>query len=251
MNIAIITGASSGLGVEFFKEIQNEQLDEVWVIARREKNLIEICESYGKTGYKILPMDITVEENLTTLESLLMSEKPTIKFLINNAGFGVFGKVFDIDKKKQSSMIDLNVKALTEITSIALKHMDKGSKIINTCSIASFAPNANLTAYSATKAYVMSFSRALRQELKKKNINVTAVCPGPMATEFLSVAGIENGNSKMFDSLPYCNPQKTARRGIKASKKGKAVYTPRLIYKFYRFLAKIVPHSILIKFVKA
>ena len=196
-------------------------------------------------------MDITVEENLTTLESLLMSEKPTIKFLINNAGFGVFGKVFDIDKKKQSSMIDLNVKALTEITSIALKHMDKGSKIINTCSIASFAPNANLTAYSATKAYVMSFSRALRQELKKENINVTAVCPGPMATEFLSVAGIENGNSKMFASLPYCNPQKTARRGIKASKKGKAVYTPRLIYKFYRFLAKIVPHSILIKFVKA
>ena len=251
MNIAIITGASSGLGVEFFKELQNEPLDEIWVIARREKNLIEVCEKFGKINYKVLPMDITLEESISKLEDLLASEKPNVKFLVNNAGFGVFGEVVDIDKKKQSSMIDLNVRALTEITSIMLNYMDKGSKIINTCSIASFAPNANLASYSATKAYVMSFSRALRQELKKKKINVTAVCPGPMATEFLSVAGIENGNSKMFDSLPYCNPQKTAKRGIKAAKKGKAVYTPKLLYKFYRLLAKIVPHSILIKFVKA
>lgn len=251
MKIAIITGASSGLGVEFFKEIQKEPLDEVWAIARREKNLIDLCEKYGKINYKILPFDITLEESMLKLEELLEQEKPNVKFLINNAGFGVFGEVITIDKNKQSSMIDLNVRALTEMTSIVLNYMDKGSKIINTCSIASFVPNANLASYSATKAYVMSFSRALRQELKKKKINVTAVCPGPMATEFLSVAGIGNGNSKMFDSLPYCSPQKTASRGIKASKKGKAVYTPRFLYKFYRVLAKIVPHSILIKFVKA
>ncbi len=251
MNIAIITGASSGLGVEFFKEIQKESLDEVWVIARREQKLVELCNDYAKIKYKIISMDITREECLSQLESILKTEQPIIKFLINNAGFGVFGEVINIDSKKQSNMIDLNVRALTEITSICLQYMDKGSRIINTCSIASFAPNANLAAYSATKAYVMSFLRALRQELKKKKINVTAVCPGPMATEFLSVAGIENGNSKMFKILPYCDPQKVARKGIKASKKGKAVYTPRFLYKFYRILAKFVPHSLLIKFVSA
>ena len=251
MNIAIITGASSGIGIEFFKEMQKEELDEVWVIARRENRLKEICEEYAKLSYKILPLDITAEESITHLEKTLESEKPNVKYLFNNAGFGVFGEVISIDKTKQSRMIDLNVRALTEITSIVLGYMDKGAKIINTCSIASFAPNANLASYSATKAYVMSFSRALRQELKKKKINVTAICPGPMATEFLSVAGIENGNSKMFDSLPYCNPAKTAKRGIKAAKRGKAVYTPRFLYKFYRILAKLVPHSLLIKFVKA
>lgn len=251
MNIAIITGASSGMGVEFFKVMQNEPLDEVWVIARREKNLIDICEKYGKIGHKILCMDVTTEENIKKLEETLKNENPTVKYLINNAGFGVFGKVADIDVKKQSSMIDVNVRALTEISSIVLKYMDKGSHIINISSIASFIPNANLAAYSATKAYVLSFSRALRQELKPRKINVTAVCPGPMATEFLDVAGIEEGTSRMFDILPYCSPEKTAKKAVKTSKKGKAIYTPRLFYKSCRILGKVAPHSFLMQCFKA
>ncbi len=251
MNIAIITGASSGMGVEFFKEMQNEPLDEVWVIARREKNLIDICKKFGKINYKILCMDVTAEESIKSLEEILQNEKPTVKYLINNAGFGIFGKVSDIDIKKQSSMIDVNVKALTEISSIALKYMNKGSRIINISSIASFIPNANLASYSATKAYVMSFSRALRQELKPMKINVTAVCPGPMNTEFLSVAGIKRGTSRMFDILPYCDPQKTAKGAIKASKKGKAIYTPKLFYKSCRILGKVAPHSFLMQCFKA
>lgn len=251
MNIAIITGASSGLGVEFFKEMQEEALDEIWVIARRERNLVDICEKFGKINHKILPMDVTAEESIKSLEEILEKETPTIKYLINNAGFGIFGKVIDIDVKKQNSMIDVNVKALTEITSIALKYMNKGSRIINISSIASFIPNANLASYSATKAYVMSFSRALRQELKPKKINVTAVCPGPMNTEFLSVAGIEKGMSRMFDILPYCDPNKTARGAIKASKKGRAIYTPKLFYKSCRILGKVAPHALLMQCFKA
>ena len=140
-------------------------------------------------------------------------------------------------------MVSLNVKALTEITTIALRYMDKGSHIINTCSIASFVPNARMTVYSATKAYVLSFTKSLRYELRKKKITVTAICPGPMDTEFLAVAGIEKGVSKTFDTLPRCNVEKTAKKGIKASKKGKCVYTPKFFYKFYRVLSKILPHS--------
>ena len=90
---------------------------------------------------------------------------------------------------------------------------------------------------------MLSFTRALRYELKKKKINVTAVCPGPMETEFLAVAGIEKGTSKTFDTLPYCVPGKVAKYGIKACKRGKCVYTPKFFYKLYRFLAKILPLS--------
>ncbi|MBQ7760465.1 MAG: SDR family NAD(P)-dependent oxidoreductase [Clostridia bacterium] len=245
MNIAIITGASSGIGVEFFKEMQKETLDEVWVIARREGKLAEICEKYGKIRYRVLPMDITSPENLKNFASLLKDESPHIRFLFNNAGFGVHGDLDQADYTLQGKMVDLNVRALTEITTISLPYMTKGACIINTCSIASFVPNPRMTVYSSTKAYVMSFTKSLRFELRKKKINVTAICPGPMATEFLEVAGIDKGVSKTFDTLPYCNPEKTAKKGIRAAKRGKCVYTPRGFYKFYRLLAKLLPHSIL------
>lgn len=251
MNIAIITGASSGLGVEFFKEIQKEPLDEVWVIARREQRLIDLCQKHAKIAFRVIAMDITQDESINELSCLLDEEKPCIKYLFNNAGFGLLGNVEDVDFEKQGQMIDLNVKALTKIISISLKHMNEGSCIINTSSIVSFVPNARMATYSASKSYVQSFSRALRQELKKRKINVTAICPGPMATEFFDVAGATKGASKKIDSLPFCNPQKVAKGGIKAAKKGRAVYTPKLFYKFCRVLAKIVPHSILIKFAKA
>ena len=243
--IAIITGASSGLGVEFYKEIQKEALDEIWIIARREGRLNEIASQYGKIKTRVISMDITLSENVKSLKELFEAEKPDIRFFVNNAGFGMVGNLDEADYVKQGQMVDLNVKALTELSVIALPFMSRGSCLINTCSIASFVPNARMTVYSSTKAYVMSFTRALRYELRKKKINVTAVCPGPMSTEFLNVAGIEKGVSKTFDTLPYCNPAKTARGGIKAAKRGRCVYTPRGFYKFYRVLAKVVPASFL------
>lgn len=243
MNIAILTGASSGLGVEFLKELQGKELDEIWVIARREATLREICEKYSKIKYRVLPFDLTSPVAIEKLSALLDEEKPSVKYLINNAGFGVIGDLIDADYQKMGDMVALNAKALTEVTAIVLKHMKSGSEIINVCSIASFVPNARMSVYSATKAYVMSFSRALRYELKKKKINVLALCPGPMKTEFLGVAGIEKGVSKTFDTLPYCSPAKAAKGALKASKKGRAVYTPRAFYKFYRVLAKLLPHS--------
>lgn len=242
-NIAIITGASSGLGVEIYKEVQKEQLDEIWVIARREDRLNKLKDDFGKIETKVIPMDITLNESLIKLENLLNENQCNVKFLFNNAGFGVIGDVIDADYETQGNMVTLNDKSLVEITTIVLKYMDKGSYIINTCSIASFVPNARMSVYSATKAFVMSYSRSLRYELKKKKINVTAICPGPMNTEFLAVAGINKGVSKTFDTLPRCDVTKTARGGIKAAKRGKGVYTPHPFYKFYRVLAKIVPHS--------
>lgn len=248
--IAVITGASSGLGVEFFKELQKEPLDEIWIIARREDRLKEIAEKLGKIKTRVVPMDITLAENVEAYKNLLKSESADVRFLVNNAGFGTVGNLDEADYVKQGQMVDLNVRALTEFTVVTLPFMNKGSSVINVCSIASFVPNARMTVYSSTKAYVMSFTRGLRYELKKKKINATAVCPGPMSTEFLNVAGIEKGTSKTFDTLPYCDPAKTARGGIKAAKKGRCVYTPRAFFKLYRLLAKVLPASFLMGLAK-
>jgi short-subunit dehydrogenase len=243
MKIAVITGASSGIGVEFFKEMQNESLDEIWIIARRQERLEQIAETYGKIKTRVIPMDITLKESIDSYKALLSENAADIKFLINNAGMGIIGNLDEADYVRQGAICDLNVRALTQITTVSLPFMHEKSYIINISSIASFVPNARMCVYSASKSFVLSFTRSLRYELRKRKINVTAICPGPMDTEFLAVAGIEKGVSKTFDTLPRCNVAKTARKGIKAAKKGRCVYTPKFFYKFYRVLSKMLPNS--------
>ena len=145
-------------------------------------------------------------------------------------------------------MVRLNCEALTVMTSVTLPFMAEGGEIINSCSIASFAPNTRMAVYSSTKAYVMSLSRALREELKQRKINVLAACPGPMDTEFLPVANIAKGTSRTFDTLPRVNPKVMAVKSLRASKKRRAVYTNLLFYKFFRLIAKLLPHSLVMKF---
>ncbi len=245
MKIAIITGASSGLGADFALETDKMRadIDEIWLVARRKDRLEKIAEKLGKKT-RVLSLDITSDEALEELSKVLEQEKPDIRLLINNAGFGKLGFFGDLSAQDSKDMIRLNCEGLTVITRLCLPFMREKAEIINTCSIASFAPNARMAVYSSTKAYVMSFSRALRLELKPKKINVLSVCPGPMETEFLPVAGIGKGDSFTFDTLPRVNPIKMARGSLKASKKGRGVYTCRFFYKFYRILAKILPHSL-------
>ena len=248
MNIAVITGASSGLGLEYAREVYNTRtdLDEIWVIARREDRLKEL---QSELGNKIVPVafDITDSKAMANYVSLLKEKSATVKLLINNAGFGKLGNFDELSLEENAAMVRLNCEALTAMTSATLPFMTEQSEIINTCSIASFAPNTRMAVYSSTKAYVMSLSRALRVELKKRKINVIAVCPGPMDTEFLAVANIGKGDSKTFDMLPRVNARVMAVKSLKASRRRKAVYTNRIFYKFYRILAKILPHSLVMK----
>ncbi len=252
MNIAVITGASSGLGIEYLKHICEKypNLNEYWIIARRKDKLEELKRAYPDKKIVPVSLDLQSYESYLEFEKLLEKNNAEIKILVNNAGYGILGDFADTDYLKQSGIIDLNCRALTAITGIALKYMKAGSFIVNVCSIASFCPNARMTVYSSSKAYVKSFSRGLRFENKKRGINVLAVCPGPMATEFLGVAGIGGGNSKTFDTLPYCNPTKVAEKSLKYAEKGRGIYTPTAFYKFYRWLAKVAPHSIIMHFCK-
>lgn len=248
MKTAIITGASSGLGTEFAIEVleQRKDIEEIWLIARREDKLIEISKKLGGKA-KILPLDITKPEALEKYTQILNESKPDVKILINNAGYGKLGNFDTLTPNDNGGMIRLNCEALTVITSLTLPFMTENSEIINSCSIASFAPNTRMAVYSSTKAYVMSFSRALRSELKSRKINCIAICPGPMDTEFLGVAGIEKGTSHTFDTLPRVNPKTMAEKSLIASKKKKAVYTNLAFYKFYRIVAKLLPHSLVMK----
>lgn len=248
MKIAVITGASSGLGEQFALKIDKlrPEIEEIWLIARRKDKLCEIAEKLNKK-VRVLALDITKEECYEEYTKQLKETGAQVKILINNAGFGKLGDFDKAPSEDGAGMIRLNCEALTVMTSLTLPFMNEGGEILNSCSVASFAPNTRMAVYSSTKAYVMSFSRALRSELKKRKINVLALCPGPMDTEFLSLAGIEKGKSFTFDTLPRVNPALMAEKSLKASEKKKAVYTNRVFYKFYRILAKLLPHSLVMK----
>ncbi len=248
MKTAIITGASSGLGREFALNLRSThpEIEEIWLVARRQE-LLEELASQLSTKTRVLPLDITSDEGLFTLQKLFDEEKPDIKLLINNAGFGRLGAFDELSAEDSRDMLRLNCEAVTVITRMCLPLMAENSEIINSCSIASFAPNARMAVYSSTKAYILSLSKALRFELKSRKINVIAICPGPMDTEFLPVAGIAKGSSFTFDTLPRVNPRIMAIKSLKASKKGRGIYTNRAFYKFYRIMAKLLPHSIVMK----
>lgn len=245
MKTAIITGASSGLGEEFVRQIKDifPEIEEYWLIARRADRLQELTVPGVKL--RVLPLDLTGAEYLPHLQQELKDAAPDVQLLINCAGCGYLGNFHESVLTEQCRMLDLNVRALSCVTHAVLPFLEDGGRIINISSIASFVPNVRMTVYSATKAYVSFFSRGLHEELKPRNISVTAVCPGPMATEFIQKGRIK-GHSKTFDILPYCSPEKVVKGALKASKKRRAVYTPKAFYKFYRVLAKIIPQAILL-----
>lgn len=249
MTVTILTGASSGLGQAFLEAMAADQQrteDEIWLIARRRERLEELA-SQSPLKTRILPLDLTDPESFAEMSALMEREKPEVRLLINNAGCGRIGYVGELPFTAQTQMVDLNVRALTALTAIVLPYMQKGSCVVNICSIAAFVPNPRMTVYSSTKAYVSSFSAALREEVKNSGIRVLAVCPGPMATEFLPAAGIEKGTSAAFDRLPYCDPNKVAVNTLKKAKAGRTVYTPRGFYKLYRVLAKLLPRGLMMK----
>ena len=251
MKTAIITGASAGLGLEFVRQLEENfpDVDQVWLIASGEEKLRQAAAALKRAEGRVLALDICSDEGLQELAGLLRQEEPGVTLLINNAGRGTLGNVGETDWTVQKAMADLNVSALTAVTALVVPYMVDGGRVINVSSIASFCPNPRMTVYSASKSFVSAFSRGLGEELKPRGISVTAVCSGPMDTEFLDKADIR-GNSKTFDTLPYCDPVKVARGSYIAAKKGRAVHTPRAFFKFYRVLAKILPQPLMIKFTK-
>jgi len=251
MKTAILTGASAGFGVELLRAAIKlcPDIDTYWLIARREDRLKALQAQFPEKTLRPIPLDLTDPAALIRLKKILDEEKPEITLLMNNAGAGKLCDFSQSTPESQLMQVDLNCRALTAVTHHCLPYMQRGSLILNVSSIASFAPTPRMTVYCATKSYVQAFSRALREELKPQKINELAVCPGPMDTEFLGVAGI-SGNSKTFDTLPHQDPTKMARKALRAGLRGRSAYTMGLFYKFYRFAAHLLPKCILMKFTR-
>jgi len=245
MKIAIITGASSGIGPEYVRAATEQfpDVQTIWVIARRQDRLQALVEQFPTVQIVPMAMDLCDKASFDTFAERLKAEQPDVRLLINNAGFGKLGDFEEIGVSSQADMVDLNDRAPVMMTALTLPYMGRGAVILNTCSIASYVPTPRMAVYCSTKAFILSFSKALRHELKKRGINVHAACPGPMETEFLAVADIPKGKSKLFDFCPRVDARKMADKSLKAARRGRAVYTNRLIYKLYRVLCKLVPHN--------
>ena len=251
MKTAIVTGASTGLGREFVRQLADvfPEVECYWLIARRADRLEELTASLPDKQVECLSMDLCDTMSFMALQEKLSAQQPEVVLLVNNAGCGYLGNIGEVDTASQTRMIDLNLRALTAVTNITVPFMAPGGCILNVSSIASFCPNPRMTVYSSTKAYVSSFTVGLAEELKPKGITVTAVCPGPMKTEFLDVGNI-TGNSKMFATLPYCDQVRVAGGALRAARAGRTIYTPKLFYKFYRLLAKVTPVKLMVKLAK-
>ncbi|MBU6163152.1 MAG: SDR family NAD(P)-dependent oxidoreductase, partial [Myxococcales bacterium] len=176
MNIAIVTGASAGLGEEFARQLNaTADLDEIWLIARRSDRLHALAEELTRTRSRVLALDLTSAADLQTFRTTLDTVKPRVRWLVNNAGFGKMGAFDSVATEKNLEMIDLNVRALTELTQRVLPYMPADSQIVQVASSAGFSPMTHFAVYAATKAYVVHFSQALGAELRPRGIRVTAV----------------------------------------------------------------------------
>lgn len=237
--IAIITGASSGIGNEFARQIDTKDYKEIWLIARRKERLLELQKSL-KTKSKILDVDLLEEESFLILKKLLEKFKPRIGLLINAAGLG-FSDYFSnqsLDKTEQT--LRVNCEALSKICSVCIDYMDKNSAIINIASVAAFMPQPKFATYAASKSYVLSFSRALNRELRPKGINVCALCPNPVNTEFFKNSNTKEANK--IKSIGLENLEKMVEKTLRLCHK-KDLVTTHPVSGILKFLSKIFPHS--------
>ncbi len=242
-SIAIITGATSGIGKELLLSMPKDKVfDEVWVVARDKERLEKLKD---ETSLNIVPLslDLCDNQSIATLIEKIEAENVNIKLLINSSGFGKFGKTEDISLEDTLSMIDLNCKALTAITHASIKHMEEACEIIEIASIAGFQAIPYINVYSATKAYVLSFTRALRSELKAQKIKVLAVCPFWTKTAFIDRA--KSGNDEIIKKyFAVYDAKKVAKRAWRDLKKNKKVSSYGAVNKIVRFFVSILPSSI-------
>ena len=244
MKIAVITGASSGMGREFVYALdRDEEFDELWVIARREQRLLELKE---KCRAKIRPivLDLQTRESFSLYRQLLEQEKPEIAVLVNAAGFGLFGAFMDMDMDRQLDIIDLNSRALTAMCYMSVPYMARGSRIYNMGSMSSWQPVPYINVYGASKAYVLNFSRALGVELKDRGIKVMAVCPGWITTEFFDHA-IHDDTISYFNR--YYPPEQVIEKALKDMKKGKNASVLDFPERVQVLLVKLLPVGFVMK----
>lgn len=224
MNVAIITGASSGMGAEFARQLDNSlhKTDEIWLLARRREPMEELARSL-RHKTQIIAMDVTLDSAVKQFAEILAISNPKITVLVNCAGTGKHGSFTQQSDKAVSDMMQLNIVALTRMTKLCLPYMRKGSKIIQLASGAAFVPQAAFAVYAASKAYVYSLSRALNKELAGRGIRVMAVCPGPVNTPFLSRAYEDESAIGDLKKMAMLEAETVVAKAVMDCRKGRSV----------------------------
>ena len=243
MKIAVVTGASSGMGREFVLQLtQYVEVEQIWVIARRAEALESLAKEIS-VPLQVLALDLCREDSYQVYARKLEEEKPDVKLLVNAAGFGKFGAYDKVSLEDDLRMIDLNCKALVAMTRLTLPYMAAGSHILQLDSLSAFQPVPYITTYGATKSFVLSYSRAMNRELKTKGVRMMAMNPGWVKTEFFNHALVTNSGEVQYYNRLY-EAKDVVATGLKD------LYRSRKDYSVHGFptrmqvrLVKLLPHS--------
>jgi short-subunit dehydrogenase len=241
--VALITGASSGIGAAL-AHVFAQNGHEVVLAARRAPQLAEIAARIRTAGHRaphILPVDLARADSTEFITRELSARNLEPAFLINNAGYGLLGPAATLDRQDQLAMIDLNCRTLTDLSLRWINSLARHrGGILNVASISGFIPGPGMSVYNASKAYVISFSVGLRRELKPKGIRVTALCPGPVPTEFQARAGIQDVHyPRGFDR----SAEEVAQQGYRGLMRGRSVVVPGMQNKLIPWLPRFLPRS--------
>ena len=245
MSIAIITGASSGIGAQFARELHRSAgVDEFWFIARRTERMEALRDELGVKA-KIITADLSVKEGIEKVRAALEEEKPVVHFLVNCAGFGNFGRFDEIPESEVEAMIDLNVKASVLLTHMCVPYIERGGRIIELGSGSCFTPLPAFNVYSSSKVFILHYTKSLNYELERYGIRATCFCPGWVDTEFLGKATARRNVTEPKEMKPMLNVEDVVRGCVKASIKGKAMYVTNWYTKLQHLLFKLLPDFIL------
>jgi len=242
---ALITGASSGIGLELARIFASEGVDLV-LSARREERLMNLKQELERDHsiqVHLFAADLSKPDAPDSLFQFCANQDLPIEILVNNAGFGDYGFFSEAEWDKTATMIDLNVKSLTHLTHLFLAGMiERGTgKIMNVASTAAFQPGPLMSVYYATKHYVLAFSEALANEVAKHDITITALCPGPTQSEFQETANMEK--SKLMDRFPMPSSAEVAKYGFNALQNGKRVAIYGTVNQLMTYIIKFFPRS--------
>ncbi len=248
---ALVTGASSGIGLEICRALAEQGFDLI-LVARNEAKLAELAGELAEQhpiDAKPFAADLTQPGAAQQIYDKLASQATHVDVLVNNAGFGAHGAFVELALQRQLDMIAVNITALTALTRLFLPNMRarRRGRILNVASTAAFQPGPNMAVYYASKSYVLSFSEALAEELTGSGVSVTCLCPGPTKTAFAT--GAEMEGSLLFRLLPS-DARGVARQGVAAMLAGKRLIVPGILNKVMAFSVRLTPRPLILKIVK-
>tara|TARA_Y100000768_G_scaffold388545_1_gene385122 strand:- start:2697 stop:3458 length:762 start_codon:yes stop_codon:yes gene_type:complete len=238
MKTAVVTGGASGIGLEFVKLLIKDDY-KVFIVDNNKENLSELNNIISKNKFQSIRLDLAKRKSPKKIYKKLKNEN--IEVLINNAGFGTFGKFYKTEWKREAEMINLHVLNTAHLTKLFLKDMIKknNGKILNIASVAAFQPGPMMSLYYATKAFILHFTEAISNEVKDKNISISVLCPGQTKTNFQESVSSKKNKINFNTSCPI----KVAKYGYKALKNNITVSVPGFLNKIIVFLNRILPRS--------